>query len=271
MKRLANVLLKPFGYELRRRNPLRPSPLMQIIRRPRIVTQWLSCVVSDGAQRLGIVTPQTPTRSAEVPAKALGLPNEELRLQKDDAMYLASREEFPRLLDQLELTGYGIELGVASGHFSDHLLAQGKLKILFSVDCWSDHHDDREHDAARQLLSCWGQHSVVLRLTFEEAVEMFDDETFDFIYIDGYAHSGQDDGKILADWWSKLRPGGVFAGHDYHPRWPLTMGQVDDFVACHGLKLHITQEPMGQDRRTFNSWFIVKDPKKVDNAYRVAG
>ena len=58
-----------------------------------------------------------------------------------------------------------------------------------------------------------------LRGTFESHVNSFDDETFDFIFIDGYANSGQENGKTLDDWWPKLKPGGIFSGHDYCDRY----------------------------------------------------
>lgn len=42
-----------------------------------------------------------------------------------------------------------------------------------------------------------------------------------FIYVDGYAHTGEDRGKTLFDWYPKLKIGGLMAGDDYHDDWPL--------------------------------------------------
>lgn len=30
-------------------------------------------------------------------------------------------------------------------------------------------------------------------------------QMFDFVYIDGYAHTGEENGKTIIDWWRKVR------------------------------------------------------------------
>lgn len=47
-----------------------------------------------------------------------------------------------------------------------------------------------------------------------DAAKMFDDETFDFVFIDGnhwYSYVVDD----IAAWLPKVKPGGILAGHDY--------------------------------------------------------
>ena len=52
----------------------------------------------------------------------------------------------------------------------------------------------------------------------------------DFAYIDGYAHTGNGEGRTLHDWWEKVKPGGVLAGHDYDAEnWPKNVAAVDTF------------------------------------------
>lgn len=131
-------------------------------------------------------------------------------------------------------TGYAVELGVAAGVFSDQLLASAPGFLLYSIDRWSDHHDTAERDRARELLSRHGARSRVIQGEFATAIRVFKDASLDFIYIDGYAHSGQDDGKTLRDWWPKLKPGGIFAGHDYHPDFPATVEAVHLFLVSIG-------------------------------------
>jgi hypothetical protein len=169
-----------------------------------------------------------------------------------------TREEFPDLLNRLGLSGYGIELGVAGGYFSNHLLANSRLSLLFSVDRWADHHNDQECESARQLLGKWGARSVVLRMTFEEAGKLFRDSLLDFAYLDGYAHAGQDGIATLDTWWSKVRSGGVFAGHDYHSRWPKTVEVVNQFVAKYGLRLYTTNEVPDLVQHIYPSWYVFK-------------
>jgi predicted O-methyltransferase YrrM len=165
---------------------------------------------------------------------------------------IKTREQFGELLNSKNLTGYGVELGVSGGYFSNVLLKTSRLKILFSIDRWNDHHNYQQYLKAANLLSSFKERSVVLKLTFEEAVHLFKDETFDFIYIDGYAHTGQDNGRTLREWWPKVRKGGIFAGHDYSKTsWPKTVEQVDKFAKDNNLKPEFTEE-------NFASWYVTK-------------
>ena len=66
--------------------------------------------------------------------------------------------------------GVGIELGVAAGYFSDALLRCSRLKRLFSIDAWADHHDSEEYLLAVRRLAKHGNRSVVLRMFFNDAI-----------------------------------------------------------------------------------------------------
>ena len=174
-------------------------------------------------------------------------------MTKQQIEQVQTRNDFGKLLTELSLFGNGVELGVASGRFSDCILKTSKLKILFSVDRWTDHHDYNEYKNTVHMLGKHEGRSVILKMTFDEAAPLFQDEIFDFIYFDGYAHTGQDNGKTFIDWWPKLKDGGIFAGHDYDKdKYPQTVEQVDYFVNKHNLTLHVTNE------RRLPSWFCQK-------------
>lgn len=166
------------------------------------------------------------------------------------------RSDLPSLLTRLGLLGEGVELGVARGAFSDHLLGQAAIRRLWSIDAWAG---DRGHDlaecaAATRRLARHGQRSIVLRARFDEALALFPDGSLDFVYIDGYAHTGNESGQTLLDWWPKVRPGGLFAGHDYSPEWPKNVAAVDRFREVAGIgedRFWIT----GGDR--YPSWVVV--------------
>jgi hypothetical protein len=97
-------------------------------------------------------------------------------------------------------------------------------------------------------------------MRFNEALPLFPDQYFDFIYVDGYAANGEEGGGTLYDWWPKLRRGGVFAGHDYSPDWPLVMKAVDSFTSEMGLRLFtVGGEPDSADTANlYASWFTVR-------------
>ncbi len=98
------------------------------------------------------------------------------------------------------------------------------------------------NDPGAKRLAAFDGRFTILRTSFAEAAEQFADGFFDFIYIDGYAHTGQDQGRTLADWWPRLKTGGIFAGHDYCATYPQTVKVVDEFAAGHYLELQTTDE-----------------------------
>lgn len=92
----------------------------------------------------------------------------------------------------------------------------------------------------------------IMHSLFSDAVKEFSDGYFDFIYIDGYAHTGQDSGQTLDMWWPKLSNGGFFGGHDYHSDWKPTIISVDNFCNKHNLKIQLTSE------ERYPSWYLFK-------------
>jgi hypothetical protein len=135
--------------------------------------------------------------------------------------------------------GIGVELGVARGEFSNALLENSELSYLYSIDMWAGDrsHTVEQYREAVQRLDKHRTRNSVIRLRFDEALPLFPDGYFDFIYIDGYAETGQDGGKTLEDWWPKLKPGGIFSGDDYSPKYPMVIKAVDDFSATHHLSI----------------------------------
>lgn len=162
----------------------------------------------------------------------------------------------------------GIELGVAAGSFSSKLVSSGKFQKVFGVDTYDDYY--HHIDEYRETLSRVGLLSnySLLRMTFEEALPLFPDDFFDFIYVDGFAHTGQEGGQTFANWFPKLKVGGVMAGDDYHPDWPLVMWAVNDFVTSLGLDLHQTEITESHSYNRYPSWFVVKTKDSAARVYR---
>lgn len=168
----------------------------------------------------------------------------------------AGRIELTRLLAS---DGLGVEIGVAGGLFSDAILRYSELKRLYSIDAWADHHDDDEYLTCVRRLRKFGTRSVVMRMLFDDALMHFPDDSMDFVYIDAYAHTGQQDGKLLDDWWPKLKKGGLFSGHDYDDAWPLTVKAVDAFCARQGLKVAVVSPDFDQPfNEKYASWYVWK-------------
>lgn len=68
----------------------------------------------------------------------------------------------------------------------------------------------------------------IMKMTSEEAANLIHpDRKFDFVFIDG-AHNYDDVKKDFTLWLPKVKPGGVFFGHDY-PNWPPVNQVVTEF------------------------------------------
>jgi hypothetical protein len=99
----------------------------------------------------------------------------------------------------------------------------------------------------------------LLRMRFDQAVDLFPDGYFDFIYVDGYAHTGEEAGQTFRDWWPRLKAGGVFAGDDYDRAWPDVVQNVDAFLAANGQTGYVIPyvEPDTAYCR-YPTWFAIK-------------
>jgi hypothetical protein len=157
-----------------------------------------------------------------------------------------------QLVDSLPAGSLVIELGVAAGAFAEEMLTRNPGIRYLGIDRWSDHHNIAEMlQAADRVRPFQTPHFITG--TFARAVAGIDDASAALIYIDGYAHTGQERGQTLRDWWPKLKPGGIFAGHDYDAHeYPQTVEAVDDFVREHRLDLQLTGET------SLPSWWMIK-------------
>jgi hypothetical protein len=174
--------------------------------------------------------------------------------------FTPAQASLPKISTRVELVkfipvdGTAAELGVAKGVFSDEMLRARRDFHLYSIDRWAGDrgHDDEEFRQASALLKTHGTRCTIVRKIFDEALQDFAPGSLDLVYIDGYAHTGQEGGKTLEDWWSRVRPGGILAGHDYHPDWKLTVDAVDGFCRRKGLTVQTTSLDF------FPSWYVQK-------------
>jgi len=152
----------------------------------------------------------------------------------------------------------GIELGVAEGGFSKKMVDSGKFSDFYGVDMYADTHDTNEYKVALSTVGIRKKYKL-LRMTFDDAIDLFEDNFFDFIYIDGFAHTGEEGGETLNKWYKKLKVGGVFSGDDYHSDWPLVVWAVNNFVKQTDAILSVTDKV--EDNVAFSeypSWLITK-------------
>lgn len=140
---------------------------------------------------------------------------------------------FTIVVEELNLTGTWVEVGVQKAQFSTGLLKSLRergniegVRDVYLVDTWKHHdrYDDKanvENDAQadnmeisiRNARPFW-QSIHFLQIPSARAAPVFHDNSLDFVYLDArHDYCGVEE-DILA-WWPKLRPGGVLAGDDY--------------------------------------------------------
>lgn len=155
----------------------------------------------------------------------------------------------------------GVELGVAGGGFSARMVSSGKFDTFFGIDMYADTHDVNQYKQALRHVGLFSPYKL-LRMSFSQAYDLFEDESLDFIYIDGYAHSGQEGGETIWHWARKVKQGGLIAGDDYHSDWPLVKDAVDAFTGVTGFELNVTTivEP-DIDYAAHPSWGMIKTAK----------
>lgn len=131
-----------------------------------------------------------------------------------------SRDDLPQFFVEM---GYkvGAEIGVYKGEFSEKFAKAG-LK-LYAIDPWRVY-KDYNHPRGQQRLDFQYEHTKrvlapypnceVIRKTSMEAVEDFEDESLDFVYIDAN-HEFRYIAEDLAEWTKKVKKGGIVSGHDY--------------------------------------------------------
>jgi len=159
--------------------------------------------------------------------------------------------------------GVGVELGVAEGEFSHRVLQQNHFEHFYSIDMWAGDrgHDIEQYKRVVHRLRPHRSKNTILKMRFDEALDLFEDNSLDFVYVDGYAHTAQENGKTLDDWYKKLKPFGIFAGDDYHEHFRDNVTIIDLFKDKHSLLLNVIDchEP-NSVWSEYPTWWVRKIP-----------
>lgn len=195
-----------------------------------------------------------------------------------------TRDTFASLLCELDYK-IGAEVGVERGLYSEVLCKAIPNLKLFSVDAWTAYDNYRDHvsqekldaiqaDATRRLapFDC-----KLIKGFSMDVVKEFEDESLDFVYIDGN-HEFQQTVNDICEWQKKVKVGGIIAGHDYIKRTspgylmhvPMAIhGYIESynisplFVLGRRDAATNTDPSKGELRESTRSWFYVKPPKPV--------
>lgn len=170
----------------------------------------------------------------------------------------------------------GVEIGTDQGEYAEVLSKIIPDLRLFCIDPWKavayepneqpeskedQSFFDNRYEETKDRLKDYN--TAIFRKTSIEALPLFNDNSLDFVYIDG----NHDLLNVIQDihyWLKKVKPGGILSGHDY-VRYPSRkFNHVQKAVNAYSTAYHLlpvflvtpTNEGLRRDR--YRSWFLVK-------------
>jgi len=161
-----------------------------------------------------------------------------------------TREDVALLCKENGYNKRGAELGVATGKFTFKVC--NYFEEFWAIDWWDLEVHEAPYFAIRHGVNEYEKVKEraknpdittklnVVRANFDSMVEKFDDHFFDFIHIDGYATEDEQLNRNLDNWYKKVKPGGIFSGHDM--QYPRIEHRMRQFAEEKNLTLNITGE-----------------------------
>jgi predicted O-methyltransferase YrrM len=128
----------------------------------------------------------------------------------------------PKLLDYESPTTI-LEIGTAIGETAEYFLMQLPKTTVHIIDPYVDYVDwngnqivsqDNMYNYVLARFQSYGDRFVPYRKFSDDAFNDFAEDQFDLIFIDGL-HTYEQVLKDCENYYSKLKTGGVFSGHDF--------------------------------------------------------
>lgn len=189
-----------------------------------------------------------------------------------------SRDDLPELFKELGFK-VGAEIGVYKGEYTKILTTSGAK--IYAIDPYLayDDYDEKKRDfqarqdylytkTKRRLAS---YNCELIRKTSMDAIKDFENESLDFVYIDGH-HGFKYVAEDIWEWSKKVKKGGIISGHDYaliasdkgHVRDPYVLHVryvVDGYIQAAKIEtLYILgrhHAPEGEKRDKWRSWMWI--------------
>ncbi len=172
------------------------------------------------------------------------------------------REDLPEFFKELGFK-VGVEVGVYTGQFTERLAKAG-LQV-YGVDPWmvyedfshskSQRREEGHYEAAKERLASY-HNCTLIRKTSMDAVKDFENESIDFVYIDGN-HKFKYIAEDIWEWSKRVKKGGIVSGHDYfwekgdyiHVKYV-----VDAYAAAFNLNFWVMGHRRSPERDKWRSW-----------------
>lgn len=166
-----------------------------------------------------------------------------------------------------------VEIGVAYGYHAQHILRSNPKVKYFGIDPFISGYDssdlfdrdvgelfktdpaagmERLYSAVSMGLEReFGSRAEILRMSSISAEKEFEDESVDLVFVDG-DHRFEAVEKDLAEWWPKIRSGGILVGDDY--KWDGVRKAARRFFRSQGVGFFLLEGPDSSHQ----SFFAVK-------------
>lgn len=159
--------------------------------------------------------------------------------------YSSVVKKFP---DESKFVEVGCWRGRSACFLGVEIFNSGKNISLDCVDTWegSEEHvgysileNDGLYKEFMLNIEPLGKIIRPLRMTSLEAAKLYQDESLDFVFLDA-SHKYEDIKADIEAWYPKVKPGGIFSGHDY-PAWTQVVAAVNDFFHPKGMNLSTSE------------------------------
>ena len=175
-------------------------------------------------------------------------------------------------INQINPQPLGVEVGVFNGDFSFHILNSWSNIKLFSIDCWESQTNETYTDISNSTpaefekmyldvlnrSSLFLDRSVIVRKYSKQAVEMFEDNSLDFVYLDAN-HKYEQVKTDIEMWFPKVKSHGIISGHDFiEDGVRLVEGYPTDFGVQKAVKEFFHNQLVFHTEEAWCNWFHIK-------------
>lgn len=182
-----------------------------------------------------------------------------------------SRKDIPKMIQRMGLAGEGAEIGVREGIYAKAILTGWtSCTRLHLIDPWcklpdDEYQDEREFDpeweqTCRRRMNEFGDRVVFHKQRSMEVIDSFAQPSLAFVYVDGN-HDRMHVNHDVWQWWKRLAPNGVLAGHDiFNIKCPGVTQAVLEFAKHAGRTVYIVPGDTDTNGKLVvdHSWYILK-------------